>query len=135
MLYIFGEWTLDTQCYELRHAGRVCRLRRRAFQVLAYLLAQADRVVSKQELCAQVWAQQCISDAAIESAIKGVRQALGDREHDHRRLQTVYGQGYRLIVPVAVWPGPSPADEGLAPPTTPPEPDTVAHPQPPRVAQ
>ena len=49
MIYVFGEWTLDTQRYELRCAGRVRRLRRKAFQVLAYLLAHPDRVVSKQE--------------------------------------------------------------------------------------
>ena len=53
MLYIFGECTLDTQRYELARAGRVQRLRRKAFQVLAYLLAHADRVVSKHELCAE----------------------------------------------------------------------------------
>src|SRR5262249_15798958 len=58
MRYIFGECTLDTQRAELARAGCVSRLRRKVFQVLVYLLAQADRVVSKQELCAQVWPQQ-----------------------------------------------------------------------------
>ncbi len=104
MRYIFGEWTLDTQRYELRRAGRVCRLRRKAFQVLAYLLAHADRVVAKQELCEQVWPQQFISDAALESAIKAVRQALGDRRRDQRLLQTVYGQGYRWVAAVQACP-------------------------------
>jgi len=51
MRYIFGEWTLDTQRYELCRAGHVRRLRRKVFQVLAYLLAHPDRVVAKQELC------------------------------------------------------------------------------------
>jgi len=100
MLYIFGEWALDTQRYELRHAGRVCRLRRKAFQVLAYLLAHADRVVSKHELCAQVWPQQFISDAALESVIKAVRQAIGDSGRSQRLVQTVYGQGYRFVAAV-----------------------------------
>jgi DNA-binding winged helix-turn-helix (wHTH) protein len=100
MRYIFGECTLDTQRYELVRAGRVQRLRRKAFQVLAYLLAQADRVVSKQELCAQVWPQQFISDAALESVIKAVRQAIGDSGRSQRLVQTVYGQGYRLVAVV-----------------------------------
>jgi len=51
MLYLFGECTLDTHRYELCRAGRVRRLRRKVFQVLAYLLAHPDRVVAKQELC------------------------------------------------------------------------------------
>src|SRR6266540_5033696 len=97
MLYVFGEWTLDTQRYELSHAGEVRRLRRKAFQVLAYLLAHPDRVVTKQELCEQVWPQQFISDAALESAIKAVRRALGDSGREQRLIQTVYGQGYRFV--------------------------------------
>src|SRR5205823_1284382 len=100
MRYIFGECTLDTQRAELARAGGVSRLRRKVFQVLVYLLAQADRVVSKQELCAQVWPQQFISDTALESVIKAVRQAIGDSGRDQRLLQTVYGQGYRLVAAV-----------------------------------
>src|SRR6266446_2223192 len=104
MLYVFGEWTLDTQRYELCHAGHVRRLRRKAFQVLTYLLAHADRVVTKQELCEQVWPQQFISDAALESTIKAVRQALGDSGRGQRLIQTVYGQGYRFLAAVEAHP-------------------------------
>jgi DNA-binding winged helix-turn-helix (wHTH) protein len=93
MRYVFGECTLDTQRAELARTGRVYRLRRKVFQVLVYLLAHADRVVSKQELCEQVWPQQFISDAALESVIKAVRQAIGDSGRSQRLLQTVYGRG------------------------------------------
>jgi DNA-binding winged helix-turn-helix (wHTH) protein len=45
MGYIFGECTLDRQRCELRRAGRVSRLRRKAFQVLSYLRAyEADKL-------------------------------------------------------------------------------------------
>src|SRR3989454_9276286 len=104
MLYVFGECTLDTQRYELSRAGRISRLRRKAFQVLAYLLAHPDRVVSKQELCEQVWPQQFVSDAALESTIKAVRQALGDSGRGQRLIQTVYGQGYRFLAAVEAHP-------------------------------
>jgi DNA-binding winged helix-turn-helix (wHTH) protein len=63
MLYIFGEYPLDTQRYELCRAGCARRLRRKVFQVLVYLLAHPDRVVSKQELCEQVWPQQFAAPA------------------------------------------------------------------------
>jgi class 3 adenylate cyclase/tetratricopeptide (TPR) repeat protein len=100
MRYVFGECTLDTQRAELVRAGCVYRLRRKVFQALAYLLAQGDRVVSKQELCAQVWPEQFISDAALESVIKAVRQVIGDSGRSQRLLQTVYGQGYRWVAAV-----------------------------------
>ena len=100
MWYVFGECTLDTQRYELCRAGRVSRLRHKVFQVLIYLLAHADRVISKQELREQVWPQQFISDAALESTIKAVRQAIGDSGRGQQLIQTVYGQGYRWVAAV-----------------------------------
>jgi class 3 adenylate cyclase/DNA-binding winged helix-turn-helix (wHTH) protein/predicted ATPase len=120
MLYVFGEWTLNTQRYMLSRAGCVIPLRRKAFQVLTYLLAHPDRVISKQELCEQVWPQQFISDAALESTMKAVRQAIGDSGRRQQLIQTVYGAGYRLIVPVEERPAPAPEDEGMAPPLEPP---------------
>src|SRR5439155_6734148 len=120
MRYVFGEWILDTQRAELSRAGEVRRLRRKAFQVLTYLLAHPNRVVTKQELCEQVWPQQFISDAALESTIQAVRQAVGDSGRGQQLIQTVYGSGYRLIVPVEARPVPSPTDEGTAPPLGPP---------------
>jgi len=129
MLYVFGEWTLDTQRYVLSRSGCIVPLRRKAFQVLTYLLTHPDRVISKQELCEQIWPQQFISDATLESTIKAVRQAIGDSGRGQRLLQTIYGAGYRLIVPVQARPVPSPADEGMAllpePPAAPPRPSTA----------
>jgi len=100
MLYVFGECVLDTQRHELCRAGRVSRLRHKVFQVLVYLLAHADRVVSKQELREQVWPQQSISEAALESTIKAVRQVIGDSGRGQQLIQTVYGQGYRFLAAV-----------------------------------
>ena len=50
MRYFFADYCLDTQCYELHQAGVPIPLPPKVFQVLAYLLAQGDRVVSKEEL-------------------------------------------------------------------------------------
>jgi DNA-binding winged helix-turn-helix (wHTH) protein len=109
MLYMFGECTLDTQRYELCRAGHVNRLRHKVFQVLVYLLTHADRVVSKQELREQVWPQQLISDAALESTIKAVRQVIGDSGRGQQLIQTLYGQGYRFVAAVQAHP-----DQGTA---------------------
>ena len=116
MRYVFGEWCLDTQRAELSRAGEVRRLRRKVCQVLAYLLAQADRVVSKHELYEQIWPQQFVSDAALESVIKAVRQALGDNGRDQRLIQTVYGQGYRCVAAVTAGAPASPASVSVRTP-------------------
>jgi DNA-binding winged helix-turn-helix (wHTH) protein len=100
VIYVFGPCELDTERYELRRPGGVIRLRRKVFQVLTYLLAHHDRIVSKQELCAQVWPQQFVSEAALENTIKAVRQAIGDSGRRQQLIQTVYSVGYRVIAAV-----------------------------------
>jgi predicted ATPase/class 3 adenylate cyclase/DNA-binding winged helix-turn-helix (wHTH) protein len=100
MIYVFGEYELDTQRHMLRRAGQGIRARRKVFQALTYLLAHHDRAVSKQELCEQIWPKQFISDAALESTIKGVRQVIGDSGRGQQFIQTVYGYGYRFIAAV-----------------------------------
>jgi DNA-binding winged helix-turn-helix (wHTH) protein len=45
--------------YELRRGGTRIPLRPKVFQVLVYLIEQRDRVVSREEVLAQVWPHQC----------------------------------------------------------------------------
>ena len=79
MRYTFGDYVLDTQRAELQRAGAPIKLRRKVFQVLAYLLAHRDRVVPKQELLEQLWPDQFVGDEALKSCIKTLRKALGER--------------------------------------------------------
>jgi hypothetical protein len=79
MDYLFGAYRLDTQRYELTHAGVPIPLRPKVFQVLAYLLAHHDRVVSKEELLEQLWPGQFVGDVGLNSYMMAVRKALGDR--------------------------------------------------------
>ena len=102
MRYIFGDYLLDTQRYELRCAGEPVPLQPKVFQVLAYLLAHRDRVVLKQELLEHVWPNQFVGDAALNGYIMAVRQAIGDNGHTQRLLRTVRGRGYRFVAPVTV---------------------------------
>jgi DNA-binding winged helix-turn-helix (wHTH) protein/tetratricopeptide (TPR) repeat protein/class 3 adenylate cyclase len=100
MLYIFSEWTLNTQRYELTHAGVPVPLRPKVFQVLAYLLAHHERVVSKEELLEQVWPGQFVGDVGLNSYIMAVRKALGDRRTPYQYIRTVRGHGYHFVAEV-----------------------------------
>ena len=110
MLYVFGDYVLDTLCYELRRAGATVPLRPQVFQVLAYLLAHHDRVVLKQELLEHLWPGQYVGDAAVNYSIMEVRKAIGDDGHIQRLLRTVRGRGYRFVAPVEVQDQRPPAD-------------------------
>src|SRR5437660_105804 len=131
MIYTFGECVLDTQLHVLARAEQPVKLRPKAFEVLVYLLENYDRIVTKHELCEQVWPNQFISDATLGSTVRAVRQAIGDTGEAQQLVQTVHGYGYRCMVPVTVRTTPVPAVEGsavLTPPILVPEAEAIGPP-------
>ena len=78
MRYVFGDYVLDTQRYELSCAGKPVSVRPKVCEVLAYLLAHRDRLVSKDELSERLWPGQYARDATLNSCILEVRKAIGD---------------------------------------------------------
>jgi DNA-binding winged helix-turn-helix (wHTH) protein len=127
MRYVFGGYSLDTQRYELRRAGELIQLGPQVFNVLTYLVAQRDRVVSRDELFARLWPEQFVTDDALGRCIRAARRALEDRPEAPRYIATTRGRGYRFIAPVQEQPhgldedGTStavPAQSILLPPST-----------------
>ena len=100
MIYVFGDYELDTQRYELRQGRTLCALERQGFNVLVYLVQHRDRVVSKDELLDQLWPNQHVTDSTLTQRLRAVRRALGDSGHEQRLIKTVHGRGYRFIAAV-----------------------------------
>src|SRR5262245_10010609 len=119
MHYVFGDCTLDTQRYELRRGGVGLPLRRKVFQVLVYLIEQRDRVVSRDDLVAQVWPDQHVGEETLTSCIKAVRRAVGDSGRAQRVIQTVHGHGLRFVADVAVTDAPVATHPALVPAAAP----------------
>lgn len=108
MRYVFGDYSLDTQRYELRRTGELIPLGPQVFNVLAYLVAHRDRVVSRDELFARLWPEQFVTDDALGRCIRAARRALEDRPEAPRYVTTTRGRGYRFIAPVQEQPHGSP---------------------------
>jgi class 3 adenylate cyclase/predicted ATPase/DNA-binding winged helix-turn-helix (wHTH) protein len=119
MFYAFGEYTLDTQLYELRRAGERIHLGPQVFNVLAYLVQHCHRVVPKQELFERLWPGQFVGDDALERCIRVVRRALGDTRPASQLIQTIRGRGYRFMAVVEVRPPEAPGTVGPGAPPTP----------------
>ena len=100
MQYLFGDYALDTRRCELRRTGRRFPLRPKVFDVLRYLIAHRDRVVSQQEFLEHLWPQQFVGEATLKSCIKEARQAVGDTGKAQRMIQTRHGRGYRFVAAV-----------------------------------
>jgi DNA-binding winged helix-turn-helix (wHTH) protein/Tfp pilus assembly protein PilF len=100
MIYQFGEYELDLATFELRADGKVCNLEPQVFALLALLVENRERLVSKDEILEKVWDGRCVSDAAVASRIKSVRQALGDDGKSQRFIRTIHSQGFRFVAHV-----------------------------------
>jgi len=97
MTYRFDEYEVDPRLFELRRAGEPQRLEPQVFDVLAYLVRNHDRVVTKDELLEKVWGDKYVSEAALNSRLMAARRAIGDSGQEQRLIQTVHGRGYRFV--------------------------------------
>src|SRR5690606_22347309 len=99
--YRFDGFELDTSLYELRRAGERIPVEPRALDVLHYLIVNRDRVVSKEELLDAVWGDRFVSEAAITTALRTARMAIGDTGKEQRLIRTVFRRGYQFTGTVA----------------------------------
>jgi TolB-like protein len=119
MLYRFGSFELDTARVELRENGEARPIERQVFALLALLVENRERLVSKDEILEKVWDGRIVSEAAVSSRVKSARQALGDDGKSQRYIRTVHRQGFRFVASVRTEPDEPTAVEPL---TAPPEP-------------
>jgi DNA-binding winged helix-turn-helix (wHTH) protein/DNA-binding CsgD family transcriptional regulator/predicted ATPase len=96
----FGPYRLDLLDERLWKEDEHVPLGRKAFAVLAHLASDAGRLVTKDDLLNAVWPTIAVSEAVLTTAMRSIRQAIGDARHPPRFVQTVYGRGYRFIAPV-----------------------------------
>jgi TolB-like protein len=97
MIYQFGPFELDMATVELRNGAKACCLEPQVFALLALLVENRERLVSKEEIIDKVWDGRVVSDAAVASRVKSVRQALGDSGKSQRFIRTIHSRGYRFV--------------------------------------
>ena len=112
MLYVFGDYTLDAEQYELRQAGPSVPLEPQVVELLVYLVQHPGRTVPTEELLAHLYPNEFAPVERLTNAVAQARKALGDTGQTQRYIQTVRRRGCRFIVPVTVWPPVEPAASG-----------------------
>lgn len=98
----FANFELDLAAYVLRARGKAVRLEKIPMEVLILLVQQAGTLVERSEIAATVWGPSVFleHEAAINTAVRKIRQVLGDDPAAPRFVQTVVGKGYRFIAKV-----------------------------------
>ena len=96
----FADLELDEATHEVHRAGQLLEMSPTEFQLLRYLLINADRVVSKSQILDHVWQYDFRGDAGIvETYISYLRKKIDT--FDPPLIHTVRGVGYRLRLPAA----------------------------------
>ncbi|WP_327047735.1 response regulator transcription factor [Microbispora sp. NBC_01189] len=91
-----GDVELDVTAYQVKVGGRVVHLPLREFELLHYLMRNADRTVTREQIMRNVWhSTDGMSTNTIAVHVKRLRARLGDVEDT--MIQTVRGVGYRLV--------------------------------------
>lgn len=98
--YRLGEWLVDESDGTIRGRDRSRRLEPRVMAVLSVLARAPGRVVGREEILAEVWADVHVHGIALTRCISELRKALGDDPRAPRYIETLPKRGYRLIAAV-----------------------------------
>src|SRR5215468_816139 len=99
-IYQFGPFQLDAAERRLLRDGVQVPLRLKAFETLRMLVDNAGRLVTKEALLRQIWANTVVEENNIDSNISILRRALGNDPSGQSYIETVRRVGYRFVAPV-----------------------------------
>ena len=97
MRYLFEDYALDTERRELRRGDAPVAIEPKVFDLLAYVIENRERVVSRDDLIAHVWGGRIVSEAALARCINGARSAIGDSGEAQRLIKTLPRKGLRFV--------------------------------------
>ena len=95
----FDDVDIDFKRFAARKAGRTIEMSRKEFGVLRLLAARRGEVVQRDELLDEVWGfDQYPTTRTVDNHIALLRGKIEEDPANPRRLITVYGVGYRLVL-------------------------------------
>jgi len=98
----FGSFEVDLASGELRREGLKVKLQDQPLRLLVLLLEHAGEVVTREELRNRLWPADTFVDFdhSLNTAVRKLREALGDSAEAPRYVETLARRGYRFAVPV-----------------------------------
>ena len=119
MLYLFEDFALDVDRRELRRGADLVPVEPQAFDLLAYVIENRSRVVSRDDLLSAVWRGRIVSESALGTCINAARNAIGDSGEAQRLIKTLPRKGIRFVGTVREGPAAAEAAKGAAEPAAP----------------
>ena len=98
----FGPFTLDLDTRQLTREGRDIHLAPKAFDLLAALVLDRPKVLSKAVLQERLWPATFVAEANLSNLVAELREALGDPARTPVYIRTAHGFGYAFCGDAAV---------------------------------
>jgi DNA-binding winged helix-turn-helix (wHTH) protein/tetratricopeptide (TPR) repeat protein len=101
-LFKFGQFEVDALARTVRRQEVALTLSRRAFDVLLYFVQNPGKVLSKEELLKNVWADANVDENSLMQSISVLRRALDEKPGENGYIVTLPGRGYQFISAVQI---------------------------------
>jgi DNA-binding winged helix-turn-helix (wHTH) protein/Tol biopolymer transport system component len=99
--FTVGGWLVEPERDRITRGSRSSYLRHQVMELLVYLARHAERVVSAEELLADLWTGKIVTTGTVYNCVAELRQALADGEDPPGKyIETLPKKGYRLLAPV-----------------------------------
>jgi adenylate cyclase len=97
MRYQFNQFEIDTLQFKLICADKTLAVEPKDFDLLVYLVKNRHRLVTRDEIFANVWQGHIVGEATLSNHIKTVRKILGDNGDEQSVIATLRGRGYQFV--------------------------------------
>jgi DNA-binding winged helix-turn-helix (wHTH) protein/TolB-like protein/Tfp pilus assembly protein PilF len=102
-IFTFDGYRVDPESRSLSAvSGETIPLTPKVFDTLLYLVTNPGRVVGKDELMREVWADTIVEENNLSQNISILRRTFGEKPGERRFIETVAGKGFRFLPEVTV---------------------------------
>ncbi|MDQ3130844.1 MAG: winged helix-turn-helix domain-containing protein, partial [Acidobacteriota bacterium] len=101
--YEFGDFRVDpSKRLLITGDGEPVPLTPKVFDLLLYLVRHAGKLIEKDELMTEIWADTIVEENNLSQNISILRRALGEKRGENHFIATVPGRGYKFVASVEV---------------------------------
>lgn len=101
-IYKFGTFRLDSAERSLRRGEELVPLTAKVFDLLLYLVGNAGRLVTKEELMREIWPDAFVEENNLTVNMSALRKSLSEGGRGGSHIETVSGRGYRFTTKVRI---------------------------------
>ena len=88
----YGKLVLNSESHICKYDGKTISLTIKEFDILALLLKNKGKVVSRDEILSSIWGNEELETRTIDMHIKSLRKKI----NDEGIIETIYGLGYKV---------------------------------------